>query len=177
MVIGIDPGVSGAVAWLLESGEFYRAVDMPTMKLGKSSRVNAAELSRCLRDFRPSHAVVERVASMPKQGVASTFAFGHSAGVLEGILAALGIPYELVTPQSWKRHFGLLGADKDASRAKAIQLYPDAPLGRKKDVGRADAMLLARYVVERRATQINTRKFVPETLRAKLEHDAWGEPA
>ena len=75
------------------------------------------------------------------------FSFGHSAGVIESVLAALGIGYELVTPQIWKRHYKLVGKPKDAARALAQRYYPMAPLGRKKDGGLADALLLARYQI------------------------------
>lgn len=148
LVIGIDPGVSGAIALVSPKGTVL-VHDMPVMKLGKSSRVNAAHLSSLLSAARDGHAVIEHVAAMPKQGVVSVFSFGHAAGVVEGVLPALGISYELVRPAVWKRHFKLIGADKEASRAKAIQLYPNAPLDRKKDAGRAEAILLARYGIDR----------------------------
>ena len=82
---------------------------------------------------------------MPGQGVASMFNFGMGYGIIQGVVSALGIPYELVTPQSWKKRAGLIGKDKDNARTMAQQLYPDAPLGRKKDIGRADALLIARF--------------------------------
>ena len=82
---------------------------------------------------------------MPGRGVASMFSFGHSAGVIEGVLAALGISYELVTPQTWKKAYKLTGKPKDAARALAQRFYPSAPLAGKKDSGLADALLLARY--------------------------------
>lgn len=146
--IGIDPGISGAIALLTPQKELIETHFMPIMKLGKANRVNAADLARILRMAGRGYAIVERVSAMPGQGVVSMFSFGHAAGVAEAVLATLGIPYELVTPQRWKRHFGLIGLEKDASRAKAIQLYPKASLSRKKDVGIADAILLARYGVE-----------------------------
>lgn len=150
--IGIDPGISGAIAFVSTGpiGGLMGVHDMPVMKLGKSSRVNASALTKLLSSYVhvQCHAVIERVSAMPKQGVVSVFTFGHSAGILEGVVPALGIPYELVTPHVWKKHFNLIGAGKEASRAKAIQLYPGAPLERKKDVGRAEAILLARYAID-----------------------------
>lgn len=159
----VDPGLTGSIAFLRPDGSLLELWDMPTMKLGKSGRVNGAELAnifssvgaRCKEDQWSMHVAIERVQAMSKagvkQGVASAFNFGHGAGVIEGVVAALGLPYELVTPQTWKRHFGLLGLAKEASRAKAIQLYPVAPLGLKKYVGRAEALLIARFALERSA--------------------------
>ena len=144
-IIGIDPGISGA-AVLNVDGRYDSHEFMPTIKLGKRSRVNAAALAGFVRGAEPDHIVIERVGAMPGQGVASMFSFGHSAGILEGIAAALGVPYELITPQKWKSYFGLLGTDKDAARAKAVQLFPQAPLARKKDLALADALLLSEFV-------------------------------
>lgn len=148
VVIGIDPGLTGAIAVL---GEAIEAYDMPVMAkgTGKKQQVNAAEVANILLCHQGAATVyLERVAAMPKQGVSSTFSFGETFGVMRGVTAALGIPLELVTPQSWKRRFSLLGADKDAARTKAIELFPEAPLSRKKDIGRAEALLIAVYGLE-----------------------------
>ena len=148
-LIGIDPGVSGSVV-ILQSAEFPDPIEyirIPTIKVGKASRVDAAELARFLQDFDCGQAVIEAVHAMPGQGVASCFSFGHAAGVVEGVVATLCIPYTLVTPQAWKKRAGLIGADKDAARSRAIQLWPRwADLG-KKGAGQAfaDAALIARY--------------------------------
>ena len=144
-IIGIDPGISGAIAVLDAGGLLVAHSAMPTYQPGKASRVNAAALCAFLDPYRAGHAILEQVGAMPGQGVASMFSFGHAAGSVEGVLAALGISYELVTPQTWKRAYKLNGKPKDASRALAQRLYPGAPLGRKKDSGLADALLLARY--------------------------------
>lgn len=152
LTLGVDPGLTGAVAVLMD-GQYHEVLDMPTVGRGKAGRqsVNAAALSQWLRELLALNpgadvvAVVEEVASRPGQGVASMFRFGQSCGVLAGVLAALRIPVVYVTPQRWKRHHGLLGTDKDAARGKASDLYPDAPLARKRDVGRADAILMARW--------------------------------
>ena len=148
-VFGIDPGCSGAIA-VLQSEKFpvvIAAYRMPTFKVGKSTRVDAAELSRILEQFDTGHAYVERVGSMPGQGVASTFTFGHAAGVVSGVLAAMRIPYTLVEPQAWKRRAGLIGTDKDAARSRAIQLWPTWGELAAKGKGQAfaDAALIARY--------------------------------
>src|SRR5690606_16808140 len=110
---------------------------------------NAAALAGLLHEAAPvlkmPHAYVERVSAMPGQGVSSMFNFGMGYGVIQGVLASLGIPYTLVTPQTWKKRAGLAGKDKDNARTLAQQLCPEAPLGRKKDIGRADAILIARF--------------------------------
>lgn len=149
-IVGIDPGVSGALAFIVD-GAYSAHTFMPTVKLGKSSRVNASSLAGFIEGVDPDLVAIERVNAMPGQGVSSMFSFGHAAGVLEGVVATLGLPCELVTPQAWKRHFGLIGSEKDAARAKAVQLFPGAPLSRKKDGAIADALLIAEYVAQRRA--------------------------
>lgn len=150
LTFGIDPGLTGAIA-VLRDGLYADVLDMPTVGRGKAGRqtVNAGELAAYLRSWRGQcpgadvSAVVEDVASRPGQGVVSMFRFGASCGAVDGVLAALGIPVHRVSPVAWKRACGLLGSDKDASRGKAADLFPDAPLGRKRDHGRADALLLA----------------------------------
>lgn len=160
-IVGIDPGVSGAIAMLID-GTLSGVVDMPTVArtVGKSAKqeVNGAALAKLLRAFEPEFAYLERVNAMPAvvsgaggkvakrgMGAASAFNFGESFGRIRGVLEALEIPYELVTPQKWKKAAGLVGAQKDASRARAQMLYPTAKLERKKDVGRAEALLIARF--------------------------------
>lgn len=147
MIIGIDPGNTGAIA-LLDGDSFVDVIDMPLMANGKKQQVNAVELAKICSDFvaRGAHsAIVERVGAMPGQGVSSMFNFGMGFGAIQGVLSALQIPYRLVTPQKWKKAAGLVGKEKDNARTLAQQLYPAAPLGRKKDIGRADAILIARF--------------------------------
>ena len=148
-IIGCDPGCSGAVVILQSAAcpvpiEWIRT---PTLKVGKSSRVDAAALSRFLEDYDCGHAYIEAVHSMPGQGVSSVYTFGHAAGVLEGVMAAMRIPYTLVTPQAWKRRAGLIGTDKDAARSRAIQLWPRWDALGTKGAGQAfaDAALIARF--------------------------------
>ena len=145
-VIGCDPGLTGAIA-LLRDGEFAEVFDIPTMGRGKGSKqqVNCAELACIIRSCPPCPAYVESVGSMPGQGVASSFNFGHTVGAITATFVALGFPLHFVTPQVWKRHFTLIGTDKDMARTKAIQLHPGAPLARKRDIGRADALLMASW--------------------------------
>jgi crossover junction endodeoxyribonuclease RuvC len=144
--LGIDPGLSGAIA-LLRNGEFAECWDMPTMGRGSGNKqqINAAEVARILRECPPCTAYMELVGAMPGQGVSSMFNFGKAAGAVMGALAALQFPMVEVTPQRWKREFGLIGKEKDMARTVAQQLMPVAPLSRKKDCGRADALLLALY--------------------------------
>jgi len=154
-IAAIDPGITGALA-LLEDGVYRAVVDMPTMarsKTGKKQQVNAAHVATVLQGWSPDAVVIEFVQAMPRvgskagMGAASAFNFGESAGVVRGVVATLGLEAHFVTPQSWKKRAGLVGADKEASRAKAQLLWPDAPLARKKDQGRAEALLIARYGV------------------------------
>lgn len=131
LVIGIDPGLTGAIAWLAD-GVLTDVCDMPTVGRGKAGRqtVNAPDLARLIREHlfigAAVVAVVEEVAARPGQGVTSMFRFGHSCGAIAGVLGALRIPVVYVTPQRWKRYHGLIGAAKDASRGRAIDLYPSA---------------------------------------------------
>jgi crossover junction endodeoxyribonuclease RuvC len=146
--IGIDPGLSGAIIVLKNDVPMFQ-YRMPTMKIGSANRVNASALAAMLKPYlyfdEPLHAYVELVSSMPGQGVASMFSFGHAAGVIQGVLGALEISVTMVTPQAWKKRAGLMGKDKDASRTLAIQMWPSWRELDKKGVGQAfaDAALIA----------------------------------
>lgn len=147
VVVGIDPGLTGALAALTGTGDYGESMDMPHA----DGRVVVADVG----DFLVSLAevkmvVIEQVHSMPKQGVVSTFKFGRSYGCIEGIVAALGFPVTEITPQRWKRRMGVT-ADKESARAKAIELWPEArgDFARKKDCGRAEAALIAKWWIER----------------------------
>lgn len=153
LTIGIDPGASGAIAFLAD-GVPVALHDMPVMpRKAGGSQVNAAELASILRGAYHTHygayivAVLEAVSAMPGQGVSSMFRFGESYGVVRGVLGTLGIGIVPAVPQVWKRRMGLSGADKDVARTMAIERYPAiaAQLARKKDVGRADALLIAAW--------------------------------
>jgi crossover junction endodeoxyribonuclease RuvC len=142
IILGVDPGLSGALAWL-NDGELIEAVDMPVV----AGSVNAPAFSEWLDEhsyLRPDMAVVEKVHSMPGQGVASTFKFGASYGCVLGILGVSGIRVEHVTPNQWKKHFNLIGKEKDESRKFALDRWPTQSglFSRKKDHGRADAALI-----------------------------------
>ncbi|MBL7379347.1 crossover junction endodeoxyribonuclease RuvC [Escherichia coli] len=146
-VLGIDPGCSGALVLVTEQGGYIDHLAMPTIKVGTKSRVNGAAVAAWLRQHGIAHAYLEQVGAMPGQGTASMFTFGHAAGVAEGILQGLNIPYTLVTPQAWKKSAGLIGSDKDAARSRAIQLYPELRALDAKAKGQAiaDALLIARF--------------------------------
>lgn len=146
-VLGIDPGCSGALVLVTEQGGYIDHLPMPTIKVGTKSRVNGAAVAAWVRQYGITHAYLEQVGAMPGQGTASMFTFGHAAGVAEGILQGLNIPYTLVTPQAWKKSAGLIGSDKDAARSRAIQLYPELRALDAKAKGQAiaDALLIARH--------------------------------
>jgi crossover junction endodeoxyribonuclease RuvC len=150
-IIGVDPGISGALA-LLEEGTWKMAdlVDMPVMPgTGTRQQVDGAQLATILRLWNQEGLVkccyLERAASMPDQSVVSMFSFGEGYGKVKGVLECLGIPYTLVTPQQWKKACGLIKQPKDKSRKIAQQLYQYAELDKKKYCGRADAILIARF--------------------------------
>lgn len=149
MKIGIDPGNTGAVAFLTDSDVFVDVYDMPLKQYGKKNLTDAQGLTEILSPYQEQGhtAYVERVASMPGQGVASMFNFGMGYGVIQGVLAGLKIDCVLVTPQRWKKNAGLVKCEKDDARILAQRLYPEAEddLLRKKDIGRADAILIARF--------------------------------
>lgn len=154
-VVAIDPGQSGAVAFIdTKTGRTWVA-DMPTMGRGAGSkrRVNAALLCGIVATAGADAGVVEEVSAMPKQGVASTFAFGEAYGTARTAVIAAGLPIHHVRPRQWKGHFGL-GRDKDASRTRAIELYPElaGDMARKKDDGLAEALLIARWFIDTQAT-------------------------
>jgi hypothetical protein len=141
--MGGDPGLSGAIAFYFpEAPDRVIAEDMPVV----AGMVDCATLAARIRQMAPGLAIVERVASMPKQGVSSTFKFGTAYGAILGVLAALEVRTVLVTPQVWKKHFRL-DRDKEKGRALALRTFAKTPepFCRKKDHGRAEAALLALY--------------------------------
>lgn len=162
MIVGIDPGLTGAIA-VLHGTRLEHIADMPTCSSGiasrpKSRQVDAYALAAILRIHAMDADIVavERVHALPKQGVSGVFSFGHSAGVVAGVCGALGLSVVYVAPQQWKRGFGLIGQDKGASVAKAVDLFrfPEL-LSRKKDHGRADAMLIAAWASVERKTAVS----------------------
>ena len=152
IIFGIDPGMSGAIS-VLENKKVIEIFDMPTMIDGKKNKkqVNGAQVTNIIKerldDEKEIAVVVEHVNAMPGQGVTSMFNFGQSFGVIKGICSALSLPIHFVRPTKWKKHFNLIKTNKDASRTKVIQVYPEisSKLSRKKDANKADAILIARY--------------------------------
>ena len=144
---GIDPGLSGAVGFIDGEGGFLAAHDMPTLPTTTGRRqIDAAALADILRQHQPLFTLVERVGARPGEGAVGAFSFGHSFGTITAVLAALGLPYDLVQPAVWKRKAGIpAGADKAASVAVCKRLLPSAAahLTRVKDDGRAESLLLA----------------------------------
>src|SRR5215472_3608937 len=123
-ILGVDPGLSGALALCCEGQWFL--FDMPIAGDVKHHEINGPELCRWLREHRPDHAFVEYAAARPGQGVVSMFRFGVTYGAIKMALAACGVPYTIVTPVKWKPAVGVVkGADKEASRQRALQLFPD----------------------------------------------------
>lgn len=147
LICGIDPGMSGAVGFVTEAGEFVDVYDMPTLPTTTGRRqVDAAELAAILREHSPTFAMVERVGARPGEGATGAFSFGHTFGSITAVLAALGLAHDLVQPAVWKRRAGIPpGADKAASIAVCKRVLPGAAgqLTRVKDDGRAEALLLA----------------------------------
>ena len=156
-IIGIDPGLSGAIA-ILEDNKIKELFDMPVMPDGKKNKrqLNSALLVKLIKDnienLESTIMVVEQVNAMPGQGVTSMFNFGQTFGAIKGICAALGLPIFFVRPAKWKKHFELINSSKDASRTKAIEMYPyiSEQLAKKKDVNKSDAILIARFYSETR---------------------------
>ena len=152
IIIGIDPGISGAIS-IIENKKILEVYDTPTMIEGKKNKkqINGAQVANIIKERLKSDneviVVVEHVNAMPGQGVTSMFNFGQSFGVIKGICAALNLPIYFVRPTKWKKYFNLIKTNKDASRTKVIEVYPEISnkLHRKKDSNRADAILIARY--------------------------------
>jgi hypothetical protein len=146
--VGIDPGhSSGALAFYFPaSPERITAEDVPFA----GGNIDIAGFADRIRQMKPDAAIIEAVNAMPGQGVSSTFKFGKGYGIALGILGALHVPVYPVTPGRWKKHFGL-SSDKDLSREAALRLWPAhaGTFARKKDAGRAEAALIARYGAER----------------------------
>ena len=129
IVVGIDPGLSGAIA-ILENNKVLNIFDMPVMAEGKKNKrqLNSAQLVSIIKDGTKPESeiavVVEQVNAMPGQGVTSMFNFGQTFGAIKGVCAALELPIYFVRPSKWKKHFELINSSKDASRTKAIEMYP-----------------------------------------------------
>ena len=157
LIIGVDPGLSGAICFF-EDGKILDVVEMPTMTEGKKNKrqVNGSqvynEISKKIKqvDKKDIKVIIEQVSAMPGQGVTSMFNFGQSYGILKGMCSAMQLPMYFVRPAKWKKYFGLINTEKDASRTKAIEIFPyfSSNLSKKKDSNKADAILIASYYYE-----------------------------
>ena len=157
LIIGIDPGISGSICFF-KDGKIIDVIEMPTMTEGKKNKkqVNGSqiynEISKRINrnENQDIRVVIEQVSAMPGQGVTSMFNFGQTFGAIKGISATLNLPIYFVRPSKWKKHFDLINSSKDASRTKAIEMYPTFAdkLSKKKDVNKSDAILIARFFSE-----------------------------
>ena len=157
LVIGIDPGISGSICFF-ENGKILDVVEMPTMTKGKKNKrqVNGSqvynEISKRIKkiDKKDIRVIIEQVSAMPGQGVTSMFNFGQSFGILKGICSAMQLSMYFIRPAKWKKYFNLINSEKDASRTKAIEIFPyySSYLSKKKDSNKADAILIANYYYE-----------------------------
>ena len=157
LIIGIDPGISGSICFF-QDGKIMDVVEMPTMIEGKKNKkqVNGSqifnEILERIRniDKKDIKVVIEQVSAMPGQGVTSMFNFGQSYGILKGICSAMQLSMYFVRPAKWKKYFNLINSEKDASRTRAIEIFPyySTQLSRKKDNNKADAILIASFFYE-----------------------------
>ena len=157
LIIGIDPGITGAICFF-EDGELKDVIDMPTMASGNKNKkqINGSQIFNEISLRTQNHkseninVVVEQVSAMPGQGVTSMFNFGQSFGILKGICSAMHLPVYYVRPAKWKKYFNLINSQKDASRTRAIEIFPyfSSNLSKKKDSNKADAILIASYFHE-----------------------------
>ena len=157
LIIGIDPGISGSICFF-EDGKILDVINMPTMTNGKKNKnqVNGSqiynEISKRIKKTgdQNTRVVREQVSAMPGQGVTSMFNFGQSFGILKGICSAMHLPVYYVRPAKWKKYFNLINSEKDASRTRAIEIFPyfSSQLSKKKDNNKADAILIASFFHE-----------------------------
>ena len=157
LIIGIDPGISGSICFF-QDGVINDVVEMPTMTEGKKNKkqVNGSQIFNEIKervkkiDNKDIKVVIEQVSAMPGQGVTSMFNFGQSFGILKGICSSMQLSTYFVRPAKWKKYFNLINSQKDASRTKAIQIFPyfSSQLSRKKDSNKADAILIASFFYE-----------------------------
>ena len=157
LIIGIDPGISGSICFL-QDGKILNVIEMPTMTEGKKNKkqVNGSqiynEICKIIDNIEKQdiRVVIEKVSAMPGQGVTSMFNFGQSFGILKGISSAMQLPVYFVRPAKWKKYFNLINSEKDASRTRAIEIFPyfSSQLSKKKDSNKADAILIASFYYE-----------------------------
>ena len=156
LIIGIDPGISGSICFF-KDGRILEVIEMPVMTEGKKNKkqVNGAQiynefLKRINKNDDEIRVVIEQISAMPGQGVTSMFNFGQSYGILKGICSAMQLPMFFIRPARWKKYFSLINSQKDASRTRAIEIFPyfSTQLSKKKDSNKADAILIASFYYE-----------------------------
>ena len=157
LIIGIDPGISGSICFF-KDGKIIDVIEMPPMTEGKKNKkqVNGSQIyNEILKkvnklETNDIRVIVEQVSAMPGQGVTSMFNFGQSFGILKGICSAMQLPIYFVRPAKWKKYFNLINSEKDASRTRAIEIFPyfSSQLSKKKDANKADAILIASFYYE-----------------------------
>ena len=157
LIIAIDPGISGSICFF-EDGKILEVLEMPTMIEGKKSKrqVNGAQIYNEIfkridnTSSIETRVVIEHVTAMPGQGVTSMFNFGQSFGILKGVCSAMRLPMFFVRPAKWKKYYNLINSEKDASRTRAIEIFPyfSSQLSKKKDSNKADAILIASFYYE-----------------------------
>ena len=156
LIIGIDPGISGSICFF-EDGKIIEVIEMPVMTEGKKNKkqINGSQIyNEFLKKINgiddEIRVVIEQVSAMPGQGVTSMFNFGQSFGILKGICSAMQLPMFFVRPAKWKKYFNLINSQKDASRTRAIEIFPyfSTQLSKKKDSNKADAILIASFYYE-----------------------------
>ena len=156
LIIGIDPGISGSICFF-KDGKIIEVIEMPVMTEGKKNKkqINGSQIyNEFLEKINGKddeiRVVIEQVSAMPGQGVTSMFNFGQSFGILKGICSAMQLPMFFVRPARWKKYFNLINSQKDASRTRAIEIFPyfSTQLSKKKDSNKADAILIASFYYE-----------------------------
>ena len=157
LIIGIDPGISGSICFF-KDGKILDVIEMPIMNEGKKNKkqVNGAQIYNEIikridnTSGTRTRVVIEHVTAMPGQGVTSMFNFGQSFGILKGVCSAMRLPMFFVRPAKWKKYYNLINSEKDASRTRAIEIFPNfsSQLSKKKDSNKADAILIASFYYE-----------------------------
>jgi crossover junction endodeoxyribonuclease RuvC len=148
-ILGVDPGVHGglAVVDIVDgaASQIIDIIDIPIAGVKAKERVDVLAIRSFIEMHKPDYAVIERAGVMPRQGISSGFKYGRAVGAIEAVIACCEVPLTIVEPSVWKRFHQLYGAEKEASRQRALMLWPaaHARFARKMDHGRAEAALIA----------------------------------
>lgn len=149
VTVGIDPGLDGAIV-AFDGARLVEVHDMPTLQAGRRRTIQPRLVADIVAEIAPARAAIEQVGTRPGEGAVGAFSFGRGLGILDGVMAALGVPVEFLTPPTWRRLCRVPGG-KDGSRARACQLWPEHAhlFARKRDAGRAEAALIAHALMLR----------------------------